>query len=351
MRTHDTTQAIGRTNGFLTIIRYHGKDKHGHHRYVAACAACGGESKPFNLADFKKLNSCRCLSDARFREMARSRKGSSRRRVAQTPAVTGDYHFKIYRATNRLTGLSYIGYTTTTAASRWRQHLTAARHGGETYLCRAIRQYGTDCWTIETVYEGFGSLTEAGETEVKFIADLGTLSPMGYNLSPGGERGASGMKRTEATKMLISNARLGTHLSEEHKQRLSVAMKGRSFSEETRRKLSERQRGELNHRFGKRLSDEEREALSERIRGESNPFYGKKHSEETKERLRRFANRKVNHGIANHAAKSVVIDGVVYGTLLDALTAHKITRSILRRRLESPAYPTWHYLVNGNKDE
>lgn len=77
----------------------------------------------------------------------------------------------------------------------------------------------------------------------------------------------------------------GTTKSEELKQQISKKLMGRIFTDEHRRKKSDAQRGERNHRFGKKYSQEELKRLSEIKIGEKNSFFGKHHTDETKRKL------------------------------------------------------------------
>ena len=60
--------------------------------------------------------------------------------------------YKIYKYTNLITGMSYIGQTCRPLHYRAGKNMTGYR------LCNkfweAIEAYGTDCWTVEILWEG-----------------------------------------------------------------------------------------------------------------------------------------------------------------------------------------------------
>lgn len=75
-----------------------------------------------------------------------------------------------------------MGFTGQQVAERWRQHVARAMAGAKHPLCAAIRKYGADSFTIETLAE-HQNVSVALRAEVDCIADLTNA----YNISPGGE--------------------------------------------------------------------------------------------------------------------------------------------------------------------
>ena len=60
--------------------------------------------------------------------------------------------FKIYKYTNLITGMSYIGQTCKPLSTR-------AGHNMQNYcgcekFWEAIQNYGTDCWSVEILWDG-----------------------------------------------------------------------------------------------------------------------------------------------------------------------------------------------------
>ena len=90
--------------------------------------------------------------------------------------------FYVYKLTSP-SGRAYVGFTGQTVAERWRQHVTRALRGAQHPLCAAIRKYGAENFTVETVAV-FTTAEAALAAEVEHIAALERK----YNISPGGER-------------------------------------------------------------------------------------------------------------------------------------------------------------------
>lgn len=94
----------------------------------------------------------------------------------------------VYKITNKVNGMLYIGMTTCSLAKRWREHKCAAKAGLDTPLYNAIRKYGLETFEIILVYEG-KTREEIQEKEKALIAQYNTYvrSGCGYNLTLGGE--------------------------------------------------------------------------------------------------------------------------------------------------------------------
>lgn len=87
----------------------------------------------------------------------------------------------IYEIKNRITGDSYVGFTSLTIEQRFAKHKQNAKAGGETYLYRAMRKYGEENFSIECLQED-GTLQE---DEALWIEKLKPA----YNMTIGGEGG------------------------------------------------------------------------------------------------------------------------------------------------------------------
>ena len=194
----------------------------------------------------------------------------------------------IYKITNTLNGMAYIGYTRHDAEkTRKRDHY---RGCGNTPLKEAIDEYGEDVFTFEILHDGIiPEFLKVLETEE--IAKHNTVKPHGYNQNRGGsgvishseEAKRKISKNTPARRPEVrrkkSEAQKGKKKhSEETKRKRSEAMKGENNPmkrPEVRRKVSEANKGKPSHWKGKTFSEEHRRNLSEACKG-------KKHSEETK---------------------------------------------------------------------
>lgn len=99
----------------------------------------------------------------------------------------------VYVVTHGSSNKQYVGITVQSLDRRWKYHLDQARAGhieNERSLHAAIREFGADKFIIEQIDTGSskGSL-EAKER--KWIKELGTLVPHGFNISTGGTSGGS----------------------------------------------------------------------------------------------------------------------------------------------------------------
>lgn len=127
----------------------------------------------------------------------------------------------VYKATNIINGMSYVGQTTFTLSNRKASHKTKAlKLNKPSPFYRAIREHGWDNFTWDVV--GYcNTQQELDELEDKTIKELGDKC---YNSSTGG--------------------RVNFHLSEAHKEIVRKNMTGKR-----------------NHRYGKKMSEEEKKNL------------------------------------------------------------------------------------------
>jgi group I intron endonuclease len=146
----------------------------------------------------------------------------------------------IYVIKNKVNGKCYVGQTRKPIEKRFEQHLRKSSN----CIClrNAITRHGKEFFSIEVLWSSDDCTDEElNNKEIKFISELNTITPNGYNLTHGGE----GCTPTEETRQKMSEVHKGpngrTH-SEETKKRISDAQKGRIFSEEHKRKISETRR-------------------------------------------------------------------------------------------------------------
>lgn len=139
----------------------------------------------------------------------------------------------IYVITNTQNGKQYVGQTNN-PHKRWMAHKNQGKIS-EYPLYRAMRKYGIDSFKFEIIEETTTDFVN--EREVYWIKQLNSLSPNGYNLTPGGE------------------ALYGEN----------NPFYGKCHTEETKKILSEKHKGIYN--------------------GENNPMYGKHHTDESKQKI------------------------------------------------------------------
>lgn len=157
--------------------------------------------------------------------------------------------YTIYLRTNKVNGMQYVGQTGDFERRelQWKNiKFIYANH----YFTEERNKYGLDSFETSILAE-VETQEEAWELERKYIKELGTKYPDGYNMSDGGK----GNK--------------GKIVSEETRKKFSVLFKGKHHSPKTEFKK------------GNKLSEETKKKMSESRKGENNSFYGKHHTEET----------------------------------------------------------------------
>lgn len=130
----------------------------------------------------------------------------------------------IYLITNKISNKKYVGQTVQTLEKRWKRHCwnSTLKRKDAMAITQAITKYGKENFIIE-ILEVCVSQELLNLAEQKWINELNTLSPNGYNLSTGGNSKG--------------------HLSDETKRKISLANIGKKISEETRKNLSESHKG------------------------------------------------------------------------------------------------------------
>ena len=162
----------------------------------------------------------------------------------------------IYKAVNKINGKVYVGQTVNPVSVRIRQHFNRPDHP----FGVALRKYGLCGFDIRVLEECPRELLN--DRERHWIAEIQAHSRAGYNLTLGGD-GRNGAPHTEATKLKMRNAALGSR----------------------------------NHNFGVPRPPEENEKRSQSLRGkmvgDKNPMYGKRFSqpEGVRQRMREAFSR------------------------------------------------------------
>lgn len=139
----------------------------------------------------------------------------------------------IYLITNQINGKKYVGQTVQTVAKRWKRHCWESTMKRKVMaITGAIAVHGAKNFTIEQLEE-CQTIDQLNAAEEFWISKLATLSPTGYNLTPGGK--SRGHLLPE-TRLKISLANKGRKTSDETRSRLSESHKGWVPSEETKEK-------------------------------------------------------------------------------------------------------------------
>ncbi len=261
----------------------------------------------------------------------------------QTPS--GRFRYFVYVIKNKITGKEYVGVTTLTPEERFKVHVATAqgihksRYKNQPYFYRSLIKYGAKAWKIRVVHSGCATKAGISKNERKFIAQLGTYAPGGYNTTLGGE-GTFGYKMSDEAKQKLRELRLGTKHKSSTLRKMRESRKGMVFTKATRMKMSESQLGEKNHQFGKKKPEHIKRKLSKMLSGENNPFFGKKHSAKTIAKLKKSI--KPRYGSANSASRPVSINKVRYETVKDACLALNITRFAFMKLIDKT--PGWRFI-------
>ena len=161
--------------------------------------------------------------------------------------------FYVYVHTCKANGKRYVGCTT-----QARPELRWGRNGegykGQLFE-RAILKHGWNNFQHE-VFE-VDSAEEMYRKEIELISFYHSNDPkFGYNNSSGGEKGASGCKRSKEYRKKMSESRKGRTFSEEHRKHCAEANRRTANDPERIRKIAEAKKG-------KPRSKETKEKMSE----------------------------------------------------------------------------------------
>ena len=112
---------------------------------------------------------------------------------------------------------------------------------------KAIKKYGKDNFDKEIIeyIEDDEKHNYVSEREKFWIKEFNSMSPNGYNISPGGEGGCT----KESAKKVVATKRKNGNInhSEETKRKISKAHKGIPFSESHKKHLSDNHHNKTEH--------------------------------------------------------------------------------------------------------
>jgi group I intron endonuclease len=146
----------------------------------------------------------------------------------------------VYLVINKVNGKQYVGQTVKSLETRWKKHLSAVALGSDYYFHKALRKYGSESFSKETLHDCL-TKEEMDFVEVFYITLLNTKAPNGYNSTEGGE-GTVGHKHSEESIQKMKESHTGFVVTAEHKQKLSKASLGVPKSAKTRANMSEAQK-------------------------------------------------------------------------------------------------------------
>jgi group I intron endonuclease len=227
----------------------------------------------------------------------------------------------IYKATNKLNGMIYIGQTTVGLSVRKKKHIRDSRKDNtRIFFHRAINKYGIDNFSWEII-EYCNSKDELDDMEFHYIIQYDSFDN-GYNMtintscqsgkfhpnygnvmSDKSKKRLSalakkrfrntenhpmfGKKHSDVTRAKLRAARNNRPpISDDTRTKMSILQTGRKHSDESKLKCSISKIGKNNPFYGKTLTDDHKNKIATKMTGEDNHFYGKKHSEETRSKMR-----------------------------------------------------------------
>jgi group I intron endonuclease len=164
----------------------------------------------------------------------------------------------IYQHINRINGMRYIGkaklqkkHRTPEQAMNYRLygHLYAAKTSNKktVYFHNAINDYGIENFDHYIIQTNILTKEEANEQEKFWIKYLDSKKPNGYNLTDGGDGGAtrSGRKPTQVQHeqtIRLNKSRVGQPFSKETCDKMSKASKGKKKTKEHCQNMSKGRR-------------------------------------------------------------------------------------------------------------
>lgn len=126
----------------------------------------------------------------------------------------------IYKITNKITGLIYIGQTKKSINIRFKEHCKKSN------CCRrlkhSIQKYGKENFDVKIIYI-CSSLEEMNEKEVFFIKKFNSLHPNGYNLDSGGKNKIPSAESRKIQSEKMKGRRVSIHTEIKPGQRISPA--------------------------------------------------------------------------------------------------------------------------------
>lgn len=104
----------------------------------------------------------------------------------------------IYVVKNVKDDKKYVGFTINAAYARMRSHVYAALEKGCKFtFSKALREHGIESFVAGLIETGHEELSVLKDLEIKYVAELATLRPLGYNMTKGGEGGITRDMRSE----------------------------------------------------------------------------------------------------------------------------------------------------------
>lgn len=151
----------------------------------------------------------------------------------------------IYKITNKVNGLIYIGKTTKNLDERRKAHLNAARNNSSARIHSAMREFGFDNFEF-TLLDTADDIDTLNELEIYYINKFNSTDlSIGYNDHEGGD---INMMHSDRIREKHSDSMKCEDVRHKISNTLKAYRKDNPFTEEHRKNLSKSMMG--NHNFG-----------------------------------------------------------------------------------------------------
>ena len=204
---------------------------------------------------------------------------------------------------------SYVGQSIQ-IENRIPQHKNKDSHIG-----RAIKKYGFENFQINII----PIKEEQLDDYEKLYINILDSHKNGYNKTIGGQSEGTRHKKWNDNQIMIGSGHKGKKHTDEWKREKSIAMSGSN-----------------NPFFGKKHPPEILEQIRSKNKGNTPHNNGIPMCDETRERMRLT---KIDKN-----GKSVMVNNIVYPTLVKAHTALGICKKVLKDRLSSDDFPEYQYI-------
>lgn len=159
----------------------------------------------------------------------------------------------IYKITNDLNGMSYIGQSVN-CMQRWANHKNSAANTRP--IDKSINEFGKENFTFSILLECPADMLDVWERDMINLFD--TYYPKGYNYRGGGRSGFDTCEDTRRKMSILQKGENNSFYNHHH-------------TEDTRRKMSEKRKGEGNPMYGKPCLEEIKRKISETLKNKPKP--------------------------------------------------------------------------------
>lgn len=167
----------------------------------------------------------------------------------------------VYKATNKINGKQYIGYTTGTLHDRMKGHVRKANDKNQKaynyFFQRAIRKYSINNFIWEVLSVCINK-KECCKKEIEYIKQYNSIAPNGYNLTVGGDGGI----QSNITRLKMSNAIKKLHKEHPEKFDRMLTMTQENRSNQAKKAWETKKLKGYKTTSGYKLSNESKKKMS-----------------------------------------------------------------------------------------